>query len=211
MTVCHASSIDSTIWPRLYQLDKLIAEEVQSCNCPYCGAVLHVAMYPRKPRGVSRPPSVRFLGRKVYLGVMVVLAAAAAQGLNDQRYKKLVEHLSLSRYTLQRWLTWWQEQLPETPFWRQLQGRVPSISQIPLPTAILDRLAGDVLVRCQRLLVTLMPLTTQSPPRGELHRAITELSQKKIGGQVSYSMLSAARRCSESSCARMEVLELDSC
>ena len=33
----------------------------------------------------------------------------------------------------------------------------------------------------------------------------------KIGGQVSYSMLSAARRCSESSCARMEVLELDSC
>jgi hypothetical protein len=169
----------------LYQLDKLIAEQIRSCNCLFCGAVLHVAMYPRKPRGVSRgqlgkeyecrfsfcckecrrrctPPSVRFLGRKVYLGVMVVLAAAAAQGLTDQRYQKLVEHLPLSRYTLQRWLIWWQEQLPETPFWRKLQGRVPSISQAPLPAAILDLLAGDVLTRCQHLLVTLMPLTTQS-------------------------------------------------
>jgi hypothetical protein len=82
---------------------------------------------------------------------MVVLAAAAAQGLTDQRYQKLVEHLPLSRYTLQRWLIWWQEQLPETPFWRKLQGRVPSISQAPLPAAILDLLAGDVLTRCQHL------------------------------------------------------------
>lgn len=188
--MCHSARndaylIDPEFWIQLFQLDKNIAEEVQARGCPHCGKVLHYAFYPRKPRGVYRqqldkeyelrfsfccsecrrrctPPSVRFLGRKVYLGVIVVLAAAVAQGLNDQRYKKLVEHLPLSRYTLQRWLHWWQAQFPETPLWRKLQGRVPSISQAPLPMAILDLLAGDLLLRCQQLLLTLMPVTTQS-------------------------------------------------
>lgn len=183
--MCHAPVIDSSIWPRLYQLDQLIAEEAKACRCPNCGSVLHQARFPRKPRGVCRsllgeeycsrfsfccsqcrsrctPPSVRFLGRKVYLGVIVVLAAAVAQGLTNQRFKKLIEHLPLSRHTLQRWLHWWQEQLPGTPFWRQLQGRVPSMSQTPLPLAIIDLSIDDLVLRFQQLLLTLMPLTTQS-------------------------------------------------
>ncbi|MCC5873384.1 MAG: hypothetical protein JJU22_13365, partial [Gammaproteobacteria bacterium] len=66
----------------------------QACRC---GGALHRADYPRKPRGCPRrfreafswrhsfccqrcrgrntPPSVRFLGRRVYLGLIVVLAS----------------------------------------------------------------------------------------------------------------------------------------
>lgn len=172
----------------MYDLDRTIAEQVQAEGCPRCGSVLHYALYPRKPRGVCRellgadyefrfsfccchcrrrctPPSVRFLGRKVYLGVIVVLAAAVVQGLNERRYKKLIEHLPLSRYTLKRWLQWWQEQLPDTPFWRELQGRVPSLSQTPLPIALFDLLTGNLPTVCQHIMVTFLPLTTTSCSR----------------------------------------------
>ena len=67
------------------KIDKELAEAVQAGACLYCGAKLHCGDYPRKPRGgpewderysfdCSRcrkrrtPPSVRFLGRKVYVG-----------------------------------------------------------------------------------------------------------------------------------------------
>jgi hypothetical protein len=80
--------------------DPSVCDPVRAAGCPYCGAALHAGDYPRKPRGVPRsllgpayerrlslccsregcrrrvtPPSVRFFGRRVYLGALVVLAA----------------------------------------------------------------------------------------------------------------------------------------
>jgi hypothetical protein len=99
--MCHAFLNDSNFYHLLFQIDQSIAVEEQKAGCS-CGGVLHSANYPRKPRGVfsalddsyawrlsfccaedgcrrcRTPPSVRFLGRKVYLSVIVVLATAAA-------------------------------------------------------------------------------------------------------------------------------------
>ena len=84
----------------LLKIDRDLAREAHAGGCPHCGAALHQANYPRKPRGTVAdgrqlrvlrysfccsqdgcrrrltPPSARFLGRKVYLGGVVVLAAA---------------------------------------------------------------------------------------------------------------------------------------
>ncbi len=78
-----------------------------------CGGRLHSANYPRAPRGGpdhlpeeyrSRfsfccdrdgcrkrmtPPSVRFLGRKVYLGAVVILVSAMRQGPTPRRVREL--------------------------------------------------------------------------------------------------------------------------
>ena len=97
--MCHAFLADTNFYQLLTRIDESIAEEVRAGGCD-CGGALHSARYPRKPRGVrgvldesyqsrlsfccaadgcrrrSTPPSVRFLGRKVYLGVIVVLISA---------------------------------------------------------------------------------------------------------------------------------------
>ena len=91
----------------LVRVDRGIADEAWKGPCPHCtGGILHRADYPRKPRGhpaglerrwdwelrrsfcCSREgcrrrtttPSVRFLGRRVYLGVVVALVSAMAHG-----------------------------------------------------------------------------------------------------------------------------------
>jgi len=105
--VCQSLPLDASLWHALFLLDGDIAEQVRHQGCPHCAGKLYVANYPRKPRGVKRqilgphytqrfsfccsvchkrttPPSVRFLGRKVYLGAFITLisAAGAAGGLN---------------------------------------------------------------------------------------------------------------------------------
>jgi hypothetical protein len=76
----------------LLRFDQDLAAAVRAGGCASCQAVLHSARYARKPRGVpeglgpqycqclslccardgcrqrATPPSLRFLGRKVYLG-----------------------------------------------------------------------------------------------------------------------------------------------
>ena len=96
--MCHAFLTDTNFYQLLFQIDESIAEEVSARGCD-CGGVLHSARYPRKPRGIrsaldsnyesrlsfccsqdgcrrrSTPASVRFLGRKVYLGLIFPLLA----------------------------------------------------------------------------------------------------------------------------------------
>jgi hypothetical protein len=89
----------------LLALDRELAAEAKARGCPRCHGVLDVADYWRKPRGgpfalddaYSRrlslccrrdgcrlrvtPPSVRFLGRRVYVSVVVLLCGVLQQGL----------------------------------------------------------------------------------------------------------------------------------
>ena len=51
--------------------------------------------------------SVRFLGRKVYVGVVVVLVSAMMHGLSEGRVKRLWQVLRIDRRTLQHWREWW--------------------------------------------------------------------------------------------------------
>jgi len=117
--VCHSFLSDARFYQLLFHVDQELACEVQIGGCRFCGGVLHSARYPRKPRGLRQaldasyetrlsfccavdgcrrrntPPSVRFLGRKVYLGAMIVLLTALQHGLTDKRRQALIEQLDI--------------------------------------------------------------------------------------------------------------------
>ena len=122
----HELMRDASFWAFLFSVDQDLAEHCRQGGCG-CGGRLHRANYPRKPDGGPRdlpveyryrlsfccerdgcrkratPPSVRFLGRKVYLGVIVILVSALEHGLSPRRRKQLIEHLDLWPQTIARW------------------------------------------------------------------------------------------------------------
>jgi hypothetical protein len=183
--VCHAFLTDTNFYQLLFQIDESIAEEVSARGCD-CGGVLHSARYPRKPRGIrsaldcsyesrlsfccardgcrrrSTPASVRFLGRKVYLGVIVVLITALHHGLTDQRRSRLIEQLDVPAQTLWRLRRWWRERFVETRCWRALAGQfIPPIATNDPPGSLLGRLtAGELSERLVQLLILVSPVTT---------------------------------------------------
>jgi hypothetical protein len=186
--VCQAIVGDTSLYQSLFKLDRAMAADVQSAGCPHCGGRLHVADYPRKPRGVrsaldasyqyrlsfccaadgcrrrTTPPSVRFLGRKVYLGVIIVLVTALTDGLSSHHRRRLIDRLDLWPQTIARWQRWWRERVPMTRCWLALRGRFfPPIVVRALPGALLGRLTGtDLAVRLRQLLILIVPLTTAS-------------------------------------------------
>ncbi len=161
----HAILSDASFWEFLLRLDENTAAKVRARGCPYCGAAIHSARYRRKPRGVARtvlgahyehrlsfccsrdgcrrritPPSVRFLGRRVYLGAIVVLVSALSHGLNDRRVARLEELFGVRRRTLQRWRRWWRTTFTDSACWRALQGRfADALDRRRLPASLLER------------------------------------------------------------------------
>jgi hypothetical protein len=185
--VCHAFLADTSFYQLLMRIDESIAEEVRVRGCD-CGGVLHSARYPRKPRGIRSvldasyecrlsfccaqdgcrrrhtPASVRFLGRKAYLGVIVVLLTALHHGLTAARRRQLIEHLDVSAQTLWRWQRWWREQFLQSRCWKRLAGQLlPPVAAHDLPGSLLGRLTGEALAeRVVELLVLICPVTTAS-------------------------------------------------
>lgn len=185
--MCHAFLSDSRFHQLLFRIDQEIAAEVQAGGC-CCGGVLHSARYPRKPRGLcvmrdesgvtrlsfccavdgcrrrTTPPSVRFLGRKVYTGAMVILLTALEHGLSPRRRQWLIETLDIWPQTLCRWRKWWRETFSASRCWQAQRGNfMPPLALSQLPGALLGRLTGNNLQQrlCQ-LLVLLMPETSTS-------------------------------------------------
>jgi len=177
---------DAKFWRVLFRIDEDLAAEVQVLGCAYCGASLHSARYPRKPRGVASallgedyeyrlslccaregcrrratPASVRFLGRRVYLGALVVLVGVLSQGLTVKRRSQLCQQLRLSERTVLRWRQWWREVFPDTPWWRTARGRfVPALDVAQLPGALLERfIAAEPDQRLRDVLAFLAPLS----------------------------------------------------
>ena len=186
--MCQAFFKDARFYQFLFRIDEAIATEVQSGGCSHCGGVLHSAGYPRKPRGLrsaldasysirlsfccaregcrrrNTPPSVRFLGRKAYLGVIVILVSALEQGLSRKRRKQLIEQLDLWPQTLARWRQWWQQTFAVSRCWQAARGHfIPPVAVGQLPGALLGRLNGvDLRHRLCLLLRLLAPVTTTS-------------------------------------------------
>jgi transposase len=101
----HAFTIDDKFFSLLQEIDREIARQVAQAGCPHCGGRLDRSDYNRKPRGDlflapavelplrrisfcccaegcrrrATPPSVVFLGRRVYLGAVVLVASMIAQ------------------------------------------------------------------------------------------------------------------------------------
>jgi hypothetical protein len=175
----------ASFWAFLFSVDQDLAEQARQKKCP-CGGCLHRANYARKPRGGGEdlpqehgrrlsfcceregcrkrvtPPSVRFLGRKVYLGAIVILVAAMRQGPSPRRVRELSRLFGADRHTIARWQVFWREQVPQTPFWKAARGRlVPTAEIIVLPLALLEAFhrTGDPCQDWKRLLEFLSPIT----------------------------------------------------
>jgi hypothetical protein len=172
----------------LTAIDAAIVDRAAAEPCRECGGPLHRGDYPRKPRGGLRapaaeafgrrfslccgrdgcrhratPPSVRFLGRRVYVGAVVILASAIALAAASAAAAKRAT--GIAARTSRRWLRWWRGPFTTSAAFVELSGRlVPSPSRSALPTSILERLTGDAATRVRRLLVWLAPITTASCP-----------------------------------------------
>ena len=130
----------------------------------FCGGALHVANYLRKPRGGppgiddsfrirlsfccerdgcrcrATPASIRFMGRRVYFGAVVVLVSAMHHGVTKLRVAALHRLLGVSERTLRRWRTWWLEAFTATPFWRSQQSLfMPPVAPLDLPRSLIAR------------------------------------------------------------------------
>jgi hypothetical protein len=187
--MCHVFLSSAKFWSLLLRLDEDLAAEVRAAGCAACGGVLHSARYPRKPRGIGRrvlgdeyarrlsfccdregcrqrctPPSVRFLGRRVFLGAVVVLITALSAGLTGRRVAALQEAFGVSVRTLRRWRAWWGKEFVASTLWPRLRARLASpISPEQLPGALLERCAGaDRAERLMHLLRLIAPLSTAS-------------------------------------------------
>jgi len=165
----------------LLRIDVDLASEVQAGGCQRCGNALHKNRYPRKPRDgglidvgkgphfylsldCSRcnkrhnPPSVRFLGRRVYVAATVVLATAMRVGLTDARVAKLSKWLRVPKRTIERWRRWWLEEFAESSFWKNAHARfMPPVAATTLPASLLVQFKDPDF--CSQLIALLRFLT----------------------------------------------------
>jgi hypothetical protein len=176
---------DTTLFDALLAIDQELATTAQAGRCRLCEGRLDHADYPRKPRGGPAtlgaayekrtsfccdacrtrltPASVRFLGRKVYLGAVVLLACVLRQGPSPTRVARLREWLGVSRDTLARWHRWWRDAFVRTPFWTVARARFARpVDEGDLPRSLLARFTGDDGMRVQAALRCFGPLTTTS-------------------------------------------------
>jgi hypothetical protein len=193
----HDLPRETSFWRFLFQIDLKLAEEARQKACP-CGGRLHRANYPRSPRGGPddlpkelcyrlsfccnrdgcrkrvTPPSVRFLGRKVYFAAVVILVAAMRQGPSPRRIPEFSPRFELGRRTIVRWQRFWREQFPRTPFWKVKRGYfMPPLEIAALPRSLLDAFlrSHDPVKDWERLLRFLAPITIPGGLKIELSRA----------------------------------------
>jgi hypothetical protein len=165
--------------------DEDLADGARAARCPECGGRLDAANYPRKPRGATTklpddyetkfsfccamegcrlrntPPSVRFLGRRVYVGAVVVLASAMQQGATPVRASRLRELLGVSLRTLARWQAWWRTAFVESAFWKAAKAFFsPAADESGAPLSLLERFDPDEEERLAALLRFVRPLST---------------------------------------------------
>ena len=166
----------ASLFSLLHRIDMDLAGQHQQSGCPYCGGPLHQANYMRKPRGGpdgipeechlrlslccgregcrrrSLPPSVRFMGQRVYWGCVILVVMTLRQsrpdGVSANKLKKL---FGVSRLTIMRWIAYFREVFPFSARWQRLRGRVSaSVRDSDLPGA----------------LVKFFLLTSESPDKG---------------------------------------------
>ena len=112
----------------------------------------------------ATPPSVRFLGRRVYMAAIVVLASVLYGGFSEERARQAQASLGVPRRTLARWVAWWREQFVDSRVWRAGRDRfMPPVVLSGLPATLLERFRGVTPEdRLQECLEFVSPLTTGS-------------------------------------------------
>lgn len=185
--------VSNNLWNQLIEIDEQIARAVAARGCPRCGGRLHRGDYLRKPRGglvalvaecVARrislccgrrgcrkralPPSVRFLGRKVYVGAAIVIACVIARVSATAAAARRAS--GVTTRTVARWSRWWREDYARSRNFEEVRSRLmPPVEASELPGGLWERFtahAGDAQVGLARLLGFLAPVTTGSVADG---------------------------------------------
>lgn len=179
--MCRKLLRDGRLFPLLLKIERDLEEETRKAGCLRCGGPLHRGYYLRKPRGWqvvadeayrlrrslccgregcrsrAMPPSVLFLGRRVFYGAVIVLVSALAQGATPARIQKLCRWFEVDRRTLARWRAWWRESFAKSAAWRRIGGQLmPAVSPSDLPRGLLDRFEGRLAQRLRRFLASLV-------------------------------------------------------
>lgn len=179
--MCHDVLQDPVFFRFLSRIDHEFAAETRARRCPDCSGPLHVADFPRKPRGCpaavreeysrrlsftcgrcdarSTSPSVRFAHRRVYLAVVLMLRSPPS-GTSGQ---ELRAEFNIPPSTLKRWRTWWREDFPSTPFWQAMRARfIPPLAIEQLPQSLTERFDGEAMTeRLTQALRWIAPLSTR--------------------------------------------------
>lgn len=142
---------DDAFFKTLRECDHDLFLVTKNTPCPHCDGKLDTANYPRKPRGAGEfetiryslccrndgcrhrltPPSLRFLGQKVYSAWVVILYEFLQElGLSGK----------IARQTLARWHNFWGHRLArDHPFMRRARSILPpKFLSNCLPSAILE-------------------------------------------------------------------------
>jgi hypothetical protein len=102
---------------------------------------------------------VRFLGRKVYVGELVLRASVALQTLKELGRAVL----GVPARTVRRWLCWWREGLTSSSFWKVTRALfMPPLNESALPASLLERFAESDAALGVRALAFMAPVTTGS-------------------------------------------------
>ena len=85
------------------------------------------------------PPSVRFLGQKVYVAAALIIISAMRQGPTPRRVRELSMLFGVDRRTIARWQVFWRDHFPQTPFWKVERARLePVVKIVTLPYSLVD-------------------------------------------------------------------------
>lgn len=153
---------DSKFFDLLLKLDAELAAEARETGCE-CGGALHAARYRRKPRGGPdtlgsdanvrfsfccategcrrrvTPPSLRFLGRKVFFGVIVLLVPLLRDGPTSARLRRLSERFHVSEQTVRRWVRFWRETFATSRTWQAARGFFATPVKVEaMPASLVD-------------------------------------------------------------------------
>ncbi len=178
---------DRRFFKFLEDVDQDMADVAREEGCDECGGeTLHRGDYPRKPRGGPEwdrrfsfccakegcrkrktPASVRFLGRRVYAGLVVVLVSAMVHGMKPTRVARLREGLGISERTLKRWRAWWLETFVNEDFWRVERARFsPRLTEALLPQSLVDAFDASQREGLMKLMRFLSPITVPMRKEG---------------------------------------------
>ena len=108
----------------------------------------------------ATPESVRFLGRRVYAAVVLMLVSppGATPG------QALCDLLTIPERTVSRWRSWWSRDFVRTAFWQSVRERFAIAVLVErLPQSLIERFAGDTCaMRMLQLLRFVAPLSTRA-------------------------------------------------
>jgi len=184
--LCHVPESEAKFLAGLGEIDAAYARQVREAGCEHCGGALDRADYPCKPRGElgeaagayerrcsfccredgcrkrATPLSLRFLGRKVYVAVWVVVASVAGQSMKLTGRGRPRRVHGVPPRTVLRWLGWWQSVFALGPFWSEAKAFFATPVEIGrLPASLRERF-GCGAAGLEMMLRFTAPITTGS-------------------------------------------------